>query len=68
MGLRNSIRTSGSKARKRMWIMTIVGAAFWVGMFALTTRVLIYFQSVEVIGDLLAHHLLSMVLLTFFSP
>jgi ABC-2 type transport system permease protein len=26
-----------------------------------------YFQSVEVIGNLLAHHLLSMVLLTFFS-
>jgi ABC-2 type transport system permease protein len=29
--------------------------------------VLIYFRSTNVIGDLLAHHLLSMILLTFFS-
>ncbi len=47
--------------------MAFVGLAFWIGMFVLSSRMLIYFQSVEVIGDLLAHHLLSMVLLTFFS-
>jgi len=47
--------------------MVIVGFAFWGLMFLLSTRVLLYFQSVEVIGDLLAHHLLSMVFLTFFS-
>ncbi|NIR12543.1 MAG: hypothetical protein GWN86_00730, partial [Desulfobacterales bacterium] len=47
--------------------MAFVGLCFWAGMFVLSCRVLIYFQSVEVIGDLLAHHLLSMVLLTFFS-
>jgi ABC-2 type transport system permease protein len=47
--------------------MAFVGLSFWAGMFVLSCRVLMYFQSVEVIGDLLAHHLLSMVLLTFFS-
>jgi len=67
LGLRNGITRSGTKARKRVYIMVGVGIGFWAGMFALSSRVLIYFQSVEVIGDLLAHHLLSMVLLTFFS-
>ena len=47
--------------------MAFVELGFWIGMFVLSSRVLIYFQSVEVIGDLLAHHLLSMILLTFFS-
>lgn len=47
--------------------MAAVGLAFWSLMFILSSRVLIYFQSVEVIGDLLAHHLLSMIFLTFFS-
>lgn len=47
--------------------MFSVGLVFWVLMFVLSSRVLIYFQSVEVIGDLLAHHLLAMIFLTFFS-
>jgi ABC-2 type transport system permease protein len=44
-----------------------MGLLFWVLIFVLSSRVLRYFQSVEVIGDLLAHHLLAMILLTFFS-
>jgi len=47
--------------------MVALGLGFWGVMFLLATRVLIYFQSTEVIGDILAHHLLAMVLLTFFS-
>jgi ABC-2 type transport system permease protein len=66
-GFRNGLARSASRARKRAFIMAFVGLCFWLGMFVLSCRVLIYFQSVEVIGDLLAHHLLSMVLLTFFS-
>ncbi|MFC1822505.1 hypothetical protein ACFL9T_07340 [Thermodesulfobacteriota bacterium] len=53
--------------RKKAVIMGTVGILFWALMFVLSSRVLVYFQSVEVIGDLVAHHLLSMVLLTFFS-
>jgi len=67
LGVRNSFRRAGSRLRKRAMIMIFVGLAFWGLMFGLSSRVLIYFQSVEVIGDILAHHLLSMVLLTFFS-
>ncbi len=44
-----------------------LGLAFCVLMFVLCSRVLVYFQSVDVIGDFLARYLLSMILLTFFS-
>jgi ABC-2 type transport system permease protein len=47
--------------------MMVVGLAFWALLFGLSFRVLKYFQSVEVIGDLLAHHLLGMILMVFFS-
>jgi len=67
LGFGNGLARSASRVQKRALIIAFVGLAFWGGMFVLLCRVLIYFQSVEVIGDLLAHHLLSMVLLTFFS-
>lgn len=66
-GALNGIRLSGSRARNRTWILGLVGVAFWLAMFLLSARVLRYFQSVELVGDMLAYHLLSMVLLTFFS-
>ncbi len=47
--------------------MLLVGLSFWALMFGISYRVLKYFQSVEVIGDLLAHHLLGMILMVFFS-
>jgi len=67
LAFRNGLARSASRARKKTLIMAFVGLCFWAGMFVLSCRVLVYFQSVEVIGNLLAHHLLSMVLLTFFS-
>ncbi|MBW1774768.1 MAG: hypothetical protein JRJ82_18050 [Deltaproteobacteria bacterium] len=67
LGFRNSLKRPGTQMRKRALIMAALGIAFWGMMFLLATRVLIYFQSTEVIGDILAHHLLAMVLLTFFS-
>ncbi|OIN96705.1 MAG: hypothetical protein AUJ48_01115, partial [Deltaproteobacteria bacterium CG1_02_45_11] len=45
----------------------VLGLAFWTAVFFVSYRVLIYFQEVEDIGDILAAKLLSMVLLTFFS-
>lgn len=66
-GALNGIRLSGSRARKRTWILGGVGIAFWFALFLLSARVLRYFQSVELVGDILAYHLLSMLLLTFFS-
>lgn len=67
LAIRNRFIRSTTKERKKTWIMTFVGLFFWVAMFVLSARVLIYFQSVEVIGDLLAYRLFSMVFLTFFS-
>ena len=67
LSFRNGLSRSASGVRKRAFIMVFMGLLFWAGMFVLSCRMLTYFQSVEVIGDLLAHHLLSMVLLTFFS-
>ena len=67
LGLRNRFTRSAGRAQKRAFIMVGLGLAFWGLMFLLSSRVLVYFQRTEVIGDLLAHHLLAMVLLTFFS-
>ncbi|MBL7224668.1 MAG: hypothetical protein ISS59_00920 [Desulfobacteraceae bacterium] len=67
LGFRNQVIRSGNPGKKRVLIMGGLGLAFCGGMFVLSSRVLIYFQSVEMIGDLLARQLLSMVLLTFFS-
>ena len=67
LGFRNAFNSSAGRMRKRAFIIGSVGLVFWLLMFILSSRVLVYFQSVEVMGDLLAHHLLSMILLTFFS-
>jgi len=67
LGLKNRFRRSENSARRRPLVMGALGLAFCGGMFVISCRVLLYFQSVEMIGDILARHLLSMVLLTFFS-
>ena len=67
LGLKNSIFRAASGIKKKVIVIGFVAIAFWALLFVLSARMLIYFQSVEVIGDLLAHHLLSMVLLTFFA-
>jgi ABC-2 type transport system permease protein len=54
----------------RAWVrilLALISFLFWAGIFAVVYRVLVYFQSVEGFGDILARKLLSMVLLTFFS-
>ena len=65
--LGNVFKGASAGARKRAIVMTVVGLFFWGLMFLISSRVLRYFQSVDVLGDILAHHLLAMVLLTFFS-
>jgi ABC-2 type transport system permease protein len=67
IGLKRSIFGATPGIRKKAVIIGIVGLVFWMIIFVISARMLTYFQSVEVIGDLLAHHLLSMLLLTFFS-
>jgi len=67
LAFRNQLISSTGGKRRRIFILGGAGAAFCCGMFIVSTRVLIHFQSVEVIGDLVARYLLSMILLTFFS-
>jgi ABC-2 type transport system permease protein len=47
--------------------MAVLGLLLFVGIFVLSCRVLLHFQSIAGLGDLLARLLLSMILLTFFS-
>jgi ABC-2 type transport system permease protein len=67
LGFRNQMSRSDSRTRKRAFVMGGLGIAFCVGLFIISCRVLIHFQSAEFIGDLLARQLLSMIFLTFFS-
>ena len=67
VGFVNQVRRSRKAGRRRTVLMGTLGLAFCAVLGILSCRVLIYFQSAEDIGDLLARHLLSMVLLTFFS-
>lgn len=66
LGFRNRFLGLGGN-RLRTWLTGGLALLFCVGVFYLSCRVLRYFQSIELIGDLLAKQLLSMVLLTFFS-
>jgi ABC-2 type transport system permease protein len=54
---------SGGKAA----IIGTVGLVFWLAVFGVLYRVLVYFRGVEEIGPLLAGKLLSLVLLSFLS-
>lgn len=67
LAFKNSLSLSRPGARKKAYIMIFMGLAFWALMFIFSSRVLQYFRSTEIIGDILAHSLLSMVFLTFFS-
>ncbi len=67
LGFKNRLsRTHGAGLKKPLF-MGGLGLVFGLVLFVLSARVLVYFQSVEMIGDLLAKELLSMVFLTFFS-
>jgi hypothetical protein len=56
-----------NKSWIRLFMFGSVGAVFWVGSFIMFYRVLLYFQSVQDFGDILAMKLLSMIIITFFA-
>jgi len=56
-------RSRGGSAK--LLILTLVGLAFWVGVFAILYRILKYFRGVEDLGPLLAGKILGIVLLAF---
>ncbi len=48
-------------------VLVLLGLGFWVFLYVVSYKVLMYFRTIEGLGDLLALRLLSMILLTFFS-
>jgi ABC-2 type transport system permease protein len=60
------LRTQGSGAGKSVTLL-VVGAIFWLAAYGIIYRILMYFQSVEDIGYLLAAKLLGLILLTFLG-
>jgi len=67
LALKNSILRGGKKGRRRSLIMAFLGLLLCGGIFYLSCRVLLHFQTISGLGDLLAKLLLSMMLLSFFS-
>ncbi len=69
--LRPKLRAKLNRARKdeaplfKFGVLGGVALVFWVGIFVMIHRMLIYFRGTEGIGDLLAGKLLGIALLTF---
>ena len=58
------------RSRSARWkgiFLTALAVGFWLFTFFIFQKVLFYFRSIELFGDLLNFRLLSMMLLTFFS-
>lgn len=51
----------------RRIFLGLLGLAFWLGIFAASWRVLVYFKGIEDIGDILGFKLLSMLLIVSFA-
>ena len=51
----------------RLLVFGTIGVIFWGSLFAVSLRLLSYFQSIEDLGNILAWKLLSMVLVIYFS-
>lgn len=47
--------------------IALIGIVFWLFIYIIFSKVLIYFKGIEVFGDILSAKLLSMVFLCFFS-
>jgi ABC-2 type transport system permease protein len=60
-------RAAGERSRVRGMALGSVALLFWLMMFAILLRMLGYFRSADVIGDVLAVKLLSLVLLSFLG-
>ena len=62
-----SFKNSKGDGLTRIIVLGIIGVIFWGGLFAVSLRLLTYFQSIEELGNILAWKLLSMVLVIYFS-
>jgi ABC-2 type transport system permease protein len=64
----NNLRPENRRSfRSRLIVFSLIGLLFWTGAFLICYRVLVYFQSVQDFGNILAMKLLSMAMMTFFA-
>jgi ABC-2 type transport system permease protein len=57
----------GKQERGRRYLLLLLGAAFWFGVYFGVRRVLLYLYDVHELGPALAYQLLLIILLTFLS-
>ena len=67
ISLKRRLQKPGKGSLFKLLALAGLAAAFWVLTFWAFQRVLLYFRSVELFGDLLASNLMGMILLTFLS-
>ena len=66
--LSNRSVRKGSRGRSlKLIFFGTIGLLFWLGIFAVSMRVLIYFKGIEEIGDILGYKLMSMILIVSFA-
>lgn len=63
----NRLSTKAREHRVRFYLLSLMGILFWFAVFVVFYRVLTYFQGVEGFGDILAHRLLYLAVMTFFT-
>jgi ABC-2 type transport system permease protein len=60
-------RMGGEGSQLRVIVLGFVGAVFWLMLFGIIYRMLLYFKTAAGIGDVLALKLLGLILLAFLS-
>ncbi|ACN16443.1 conserved hypothetical protein [Desulforapulum autotrophicum HRM2] len=68
LSFKNSMRQGrGLKNRLSRLFLWSMGIIFWLAIFWVSHRVLVYFSSIEELGRILAFKLMALVFVTFFS-
>ena len=62
-----SLKKSARGGLLKLFLFGIIGLLSWIGIFAVSLRVLTYFRGIEEIGNILGYKLLSMILIVSFA-
>jgi len=64
--IKNGVHRERKNRFLRVLFFSVIGVSFWLAVFILFYRVLMYFKGIEILGDILAIKLLYMIIVTFF--
>jgi ABC-2 type transport system permease protein len=62
-----SLKKNARGGLLKLFLFGIIGLLSWIGIFAVSLRVLTYFRGIEEIGNILGYKLLSMILIVSFA-